>query len=100
MERVDPVEFLAQDIPSLDMPMSARKELINLQGRATVKAEGDPRVTRAINILKPDLQAAGITTKNKDEYYQFVGGLQDALETYQQDNKKSPPADEIRKIGA
>lgn len=100
MAQADPAEFLSQDVVSMDMPMSARKELVNLQGRLSAKADADPRVTRAINILKPDLQAAGITTKNKDEYYQFVGGLQDALETYQQDNKKSPPADEVRKMGA
>lgn len=100
MAQADPAEFLNQDVVSADMPFSARKELVNLQGRLSAKADGDPRVTRAIGILKPDLQAAGITTKNKDEYYQFVGSLQDALETYQQDNKKSPPADEVRKMGA
>lgn len=100
MAQADPAEFLSQDVVSMDLPVSARKELVNLQAKLKGKAEGDPRVTAAIGILKPDLQAAGITTKDKDTYYQFVGALQDALETYQADNKKAPPADEVRKIGA
>lgn len=100
MAQADPAEFLAQDVVSMDLPISARKELVNLQSKLKGKAEGDPRVTQAMGILKPDLQSAGITTKDKDTYYQFVGALQDALETYQQDNKKAPNADEVRKIGS
>lgn len=100
MAQADPAEFLAQDVVSMDLPISARKELVNLQSKLKGKAEGDPRVTQALGILKPDLQSAGITTKDKDTYYQFVGALQDALETYQADNKKAPNADEVRKIGS
>jgi hypothetical protein len=100
MAQADPAEFMSQDVVSMDLPISARKELVNLQAKLKGQAEGDPRVSRAINILKPDLQAAGVTTKDKDTYYQFVGALQDALETFQQDNKKAPPPDEVRKIGA
>ena len=97
----DPVSFLARDVIAEKLPNSAKRELINLQMRMHSQSEADPRVTRAMQVLAPDLQAAGITkVANKDGYYQFVGAMQDALDAYQQDTKKVPPLDEVRKIGA
>lgn len=100
MAQANPAEFLDQDIVGTDLPWSARRELINLQGRLKGKAEGDPRIARAINILKPDLQAAGIDPKDKDQWYQFTGALSDQLEEFAGEAKKQPTIEEVRTIGS
>jgi len=96
----DPAGFLEMDVISTDLPTSARKELIGLQGKMKEKAESDPRVTKALQVLGPDLQAAGITRQNKDEYDQYVGALQEALTDWQEEHKKAPNAAEVKVIGA
>lgn len=98
----NPTEFLDTDVVSEKMPNSAKRELINLQQRLKNNVEGDPRVNRAIGLLRPMMNAAGIerTSGGKDAYYHFVGALQDALELYQQEHKKAPNAKEIQEIGA
>lgn len=100
MAQSDPVEFLALDVPGLELPISARKELINLQGKIKAKAETDPRVTRALQILGPQLQAAGVTKDRKDDYYQFVGALQDGLQDLQGETKKTPTIEEVKLLGS
>jgi hypothetical protein len=101
MAEADPVEFLAKDIISENMPASGKRTLINEQIRRRSQSESDPRVGRALQILSPDIQAAGISKKSDiDQYYRFTGGLADALDAYQKDHKKVPTADEVRKIGA
>ncbi len=100
MAQANPAEFLDQDVISTDLPNSAKRELINLQGRLKGKAEGDPRVQRALNILKPDLQAAGIDPKDKEGYYQFTGALSDQLETFASENKKPPTIEDVKLIGS
>jgi hypothetical protein len=100
MAQADPADFIDLDVVSMDLPNSAKRELINLQGRVKTKAEGDPRATRAMNILAPDLAAAGIERKNKDEYYQFTGALADQLQQFAEENKRPPKTDEIKLIGS
>lgn len=101
MAASDPAQFLDTDIIGQALPMSARRELINLQGKLKANAEGDPRVTRALNILAPQLNAAGISkTSSKDEYYQFVGSLQDALADFSGETKKTPSISEVQEIGS
>lgn len=101
MAETDPVEFLAKDIISENMPASGKRTLINEQIRRRSQSEADPRVGRAMQILSPDIQAAGISKKSDiDQYYRFTGGLADALDAYQKDNKKVPSAEEVKKIGA
>lgn len=100
MAQAEPAEFLDQDVVGSDLPWSARRELVNLQGRLKGKAEGDPRVMRAINILRPDLQAAGIDPKDKDQWYQFTGALSDQLEAFSGENKKQPTIEDVRTIGS
>lgn len=98
-----PVEFLAHDVITENMPASGKKELIGLQQRLRAQSQTDPRVGRAMQILGPDLQAAGISktgSGDKDAYFQFVGSLQDALDDYQKNSAKVPGVDEIRTIGA
>lgn len=98
--QTDPAEFLDMDVVGTDLPNSAKRELINLQGRLKGKAEGDPRVQRALNILAPDMQAAGVDKKNKDDYYQFTGALADQLQEFADDNKRPPKVDEVKTIGS
>lgn len=95
----DPATFLDLDVVGMDLPNSARRELINLQGRLKGKAEGDPRVAKAMQMMAPELQAAGIERKNKDDYYAYVGALEDQLKTFAEENKRPPKADEIKLMG-
>ena len=96
----DPASFLDMDVVGTDLPNSAKRELINLQGRLKGKAEGDPRVARALGILAPDLQAAGIDKKNKEDYFQFTGALADQLQQFADENKRPPKVDEVKLIGS
>lgn len=97
----DPVAFLARDVTTEKLPNSSMMALINLQFSMRKQSEADPRVGRAMQMLQPDLQAAGISkTADKDGYYQFVGAMQDALDAFQADTKKVPKLEEIRQIGA
>lgn len=97
----DPVEFLNMDPVQMDLPMSARKELIGLQGKIQKDSEGDPRLKRAIQILQPTLNAAGIDRRrDKDSYDQFSGSLMDQLRMYREENKKEAPPEEVQKMGA
>lgn len=101
MAHDNPVEFLAHDVISDKLPNSAKRELINLQQRLKTQSDADPRVNRAMSILTPDLRAAGIDkATDKDSYYQFIGSLQDQLDQFQKDHKKTPSMDEVRSIGA
>lgn len=95
----DPASFLDMDVVATELPNSAKRELINLQGRLKGKAEGDPRVARALGILAPDLQAAGIEKKNKEEFYQFTGSLSDQLQQFAEENKRPPKLEEVKTIG-
>lgn len=99
--QADPAEFIDTDVIGTSLPISAKKELINLQQNLKGKAEGDPRVTRAMSMLAPDLQAAGINkTTDKEGYYQFVGALQDSLKDFADENKKPPALKDVQAIGS
>lgn len=99
--QADPAEFIDTDVIGTNLPISAKKELINQQQSLKGKAEGDPRVTRALSMLAPDLQAAGINkTTDKEGYYQFVGSLQDALKDFADENKKPPALKDVQTIGS
>lgn len=97
----DPMQFLQTSMIDEDkLPFSARRELINLQGRLSAKAEADPRVTHALQILKPDLDAAGITrSEDQDRYDQFTGVLQEELQAFQEQHKRPPRMAEIQEMG-
>lgn len=100
MAQSDPAEFLTHSvIDETKLPFSARRELINLQGRLRANSESDPRVTKALQTLAPDLNAAGISKADKDRFYQFTGALQDALQSWQEENKKQPKAEDVQAIG-
>lgn len=102
MAATDPAEFMSQDVISERIPNSARRELVNLQQRLKNNIEGDPRVNRALQFLRPTLLGpAGIDkSTDKDGYNRFVGALQDALDQFQQDAKKTPDYKQVQEIGA
>lgn len=101
MKTNDPEEFLNQNVVDNKLlNNTSKRQLINEQAKLKEKAESDPRVQKAMGILAPDLRSAGITRDRPDEYNQFTGALQDAIEQFQQENKKVPKAEDIRKIGA
>jgi hypothetical protein len=100
MAQSDPADFIDTDVIGTALPISAKKELINQQQSLKGKAEGDPAVTRALQQLAPMMQPAGVTRANKDDYYQFVGALQDALHNFGEDNKRPAKLEDVQKIGA
>jgi hypothetical protein len=100
MAQSDPAAFMDTDVVGAALPMSARKELVNLQIAKKANAEADPRVMHALQILRPTMESAQITRKGDTEGYdRFVGSLQNALEFYAQDNKKPADAKAITEIG-
>jgi len=100
MAQSDPAAFMDTDVVGAALPMSARKELVNLQISKKANAEADPRVMHALQILRPTMESAQITRKgDADGYDRFVGSLQNALEFYAQDNKKPADAKAITEIG-
>lgn len=97
----DPEEFLGVNMGDEDLPIKTKQEFVKQQIAMKGKAEGDPRVTHALSVLRPILSAANMDpSKDKELYNQFVGSLQDSLDRFQQDNKKLPKAEDINLIGA
>lgn len=75
------------------------------QRKLKEKATSDPRVFRAVNLLRgpmgAQLQALGVYSRTKDnmaQYDQFVGTLQDALDTWQEEHKRRPTDKEIVEV--
>ena len=101
MAHEKPEEFLGTDVVTEKIPVSARRELVSLQQRLRQRPEADPRVTRALQTLRPMLRSAGIMPdQDKDRYYQYVGALQDQLEQFQKDRPgKFPTQEEVQKMG-
>jgi hypothetical protein len=96
----DPAGFLDEDIINANLPMSAKKELINDQIKKKANAEADPRVTSALQILRPTMDSAGISrTPDQQGYDQYVGALQGALEDFSGTNKRPANAKEVTEIG-
>lgn len=100
LAQADPMKFLEVDVLNENLPNSAKISLANQQIALKGKAEGDPRVNHALQVLSPMTSAAGVTSKDPETYHQFIGSLQDAMDQYQKENKKLPNAEEINKIGA
>jgi hypothetical protein len=84
-----------------DIPLNKKSELLQQQQKMRGKSEAsNPAVTNALRILGPDLIAAGIDGKDKDQKAQFVGALADQLRQFSQDNTRPPKFEEVRTIGA
>jgi hypothetical protein len=96
----DPAAFMDEDVIGANLPIAAKKELINDQVKKQANAEADPRVTQALQVLRPTLDAAGISrTGDQQGYDQYVGALQGALEDFSGTNKRPANAKEVGEIG-
>jgi len=85
----------------LKLPISARLALIKAQANVFKKGEANPVIGRALQVLAPTLNAAGVTkTNDPDTYYQFTGALSDVIQQYIQDNKAQPKPDDIQAMGS
>ncbi|MBZ5616242.1 MAG: hypothetical protein LAO23_19715 [Acidobacteriia bacterium] len=101
MAESDPVGFMGVDAAGLELPRTWRKEIWSLQQQKNKSADQDPRVTHALQVLRPMLQTSGISTsEDKTPYYQFMGNLQDQLRQFQENNKRMPKSEEIELMGA
>lgn len=103
----NPAEFADLDLTNEKFSAPKRSALIDLQTKIKAKANDDPRVTRAIERLRAssgaDMEALGIYRRKKgqeEDYDRFVGALQDALDVWQESNKRPPNAKEVDEIGA
>jgi hypothetical protein len=94
----DPSGFLDLPIVGEHIPMSARKELINLQQKVKQNADSFPEVTKSMQLLEPSLVAAGIMD-DKDQRQQFKGALSDALRDFHGENKRDPKPEEVKQMG-
>lgn len=100
MAHTDPAAFMSRDLAAEDLPLSARKQLLDLRVALAKRSGGDPRLSAALTMLRPMLQAAGITPQDKDRYQQFVGGLLDNLADWQKSNPgKVPKKEDYEKMG-
>jgi hypothetical protein len=85
-----------------DIPIAKKSELLQLQQKMRGKSEdANPQISQALQILGPDLQAAGLNDPTrKDDKAQFVGGLADQIHRFSQDNARPPKFDEIRTMSS
>lgn len=96
-----PADFLDVDVAKEDLPVKYRTELFKKQQSLIKGAQEDPRLTRAMQTMQPDLESIGYGLgKNRELYYKFKGQFQMALEDYINENKKAPDTKTVREIGA
>ena len=98
----DNAKFMDQDI--MRMPGISKGNMdFFLKLQRTAAANGDPRVSRAMNWIKgasPQvLDDLGITgpRKDRDTSNQFVGALHEAIQSYQEENGKPPNEQQVTK---
>lgn len=94
------LRFLDMNVAELDLPRKWRTSLLKLQESLTKSAGGDPRVNRAMRILTDAGIAPRLSQTNAETVNQFRGALSEALDEYQENYKKSPDFDTVKKIGA
>lgn len=96
--REEQEEFLMLD-PALQEPRltnSQMKQVLAAQRQFKAKPELDPRVTRAMKIFQPQLDALKM---DKDELAQFRGAMQTLVQDYIGTHNKQPTADEVKIMG-
>lgn len=98
--QTNPLEFLDLDLTKEDLPIKTRQELVKQQLALTKNSETDPRITHALQVLKPMINGANLDPTDKDRYNHFVGTLYDAMNLFQAENKRAPKGDEIQTMGA
>lgn len=99
MAQSQPAEFLDTDVVGLKMPRSWREQLWTMQQQIKKSATEDPRLSHAMQVLGPTLQAAGILPKDKDDYNAFKGALMDQLADFSAREKRPAKYEEIKEMG-
>jgi hypothetical protein len=101
MAQTEPNAFLEEDVlANKKLSVPDMKYLVGLKNQIIKQAGQDPSLTKALQVMSPDLNSAGISrTTDKDQYFKFVGALQDQLADYRTEHKRTPKAEEILQIG-
>jgi hypothetical protein len=101
MANEKPADFMDINVFSEDLPLRDKKTLRMLQETKRKDARADPQVSRALGWLRPMLESAKVTYRDDAErYYKFVGDLQDAIVSHQEQTKKAPNFEETQAIGS
>lgn len=99
--------FLNTDVTKEPLSKGDMIKYMNLQAKLKANPSADPRVGKALNVLRTargaELEALGIfnrTTSNKEDYDHYTGALQSAIDIWTEDHGNKPPdakaiADEI-----
>lgn len=98
----DPNQFMSIPLYDENIPKFQRDQLLRIQSSMSKQAQSDPRVGAAMSYFNRTglLTANSIDKKtNPDDYYNFVGALQDAISAQQHETGKQLKDDEIQKIG-
>jgi hypothetical protein len=91
-------QFLATNFFSdRRLTIDQRNTLGNIQDKMRAQqGTSNPNVSRALKLLRPDLEAAGLSPKaDHDGYFQYVGALEDEVDAVSKDGK-IPSLDELR----
>lgn len=90
--------FLNTDITREPLSKGDMIKFMNLQAKLKKNPSGDPRVAKAVGILRnsrgAELEALGIYSRrenNKEDYDHFTGALQSAIEVWMADHGNKPP---------
>lgn len=79
-----------------NLPLSATRELMNLQRTVKTRAE-NIQLNQAMTVVDSQLTAAGISRKQDPEaYLQFRGALEDQLRDAQGETKAKVPPEQVR----
>lgn len=94
--------FLNTDLTSQGLAKGDIDKLMTLQKKLKAIPDSDPRVNRAVTQIRgamgAQLEALGIfkySEKNKDDYNKYTGALQQALDVFQETNKRPPNYKEL-----
>lgn len=103
LQQSDPNAFLQEDILEYvgkTLNTNDAKFLIGQQKATLKQAAQNPNSAHAMQVMAPDLQAAGLTrAADPDGYYKFYGAIHDWMQDHIMDHKKRPTDDEILKTG-
>lgn len=101
MSQRDPQGFLDADIMSdKRLTIADKKYLFQQKQQINSRGEADPKLTHALQILSPDLRAAGYDAKtDQASHDQFSGILHDWMSSYLEEHKKRPGDKEIIEAG-
>jgi len=96
----DPAKFLTEDILAADLPLSTKKELIQRQARVHVRAEQDPRLGHAMEILSAKMpNSVPNKAQDPDGWAEFRGAVYAGIEQAQSQLQRPLKDEEITELG-